>query len=518
MKRLITFFCVLVSVQTFATVRLVPVQYATIQSALNAARAGDTILVSAGVYHENIIWPQTNNLHLLGEGGKKLLAIIDGSGTGRVIDIEYTGKTSLKAEIKGLTIQNGFIDVPAHQGGKGAGILVSNAEVQLSDCFIINNTITSSAAIQNSGFGGGAYFENTPAGFINLISNCVFSSNIIAEVTNGSGGAIGFDNAPTKIINAIINHNKMSVEEVGIGTVYAYASSLKLGNVKIEDNKIITNENVLAGQAVIKGGAIFAYISPVAIENLLADNNLLTPFNASFALLGSGIYYYGEGAGLKISNSTIANNKRTDGAPVNGTGIYFSSSDGRAATVVNSVLWNADNGPEIYNQTKKMIASYSDIRNGYAGTANINSDPQFISSSDFHLQLSSPCINAGNNDYAPQRDLEGNKRPEPIGSNTDPGCYEMNQPTLISAQKFEKENEPVVIYPNPSRSAFKVVVPETLIGAQLQISNSAGNILVNRKVSSTETAFSFDKWQKGIYFITLNKGSAQKVLNLIIEK
>src|SRR5215471_15354740 len=151
MKRFITILYLSISMQTFATVRLVPAQYSTIQAALNAAKAGDTILVSSNTYNENIIWPQTHNLHLIAADIKDSSVFIDGSGAGRVIDIEGTGGTPLQAEIKGFTILNGLIDVPAHQGGKGAGIYGNNSVITLSNCVIKNNTIITSAAIQNSG-------------------------------------------------------------------------------------------------------------------------------------------------------------------------------------------------------------------------------------------------------------------------------------------------------------------------------------------------------------------------------
>src|SRR5262249_15391126 len=152
-----------------------------------------------------------------------------------VINIQGTRNESLQAEIQGFIIQNGFLDVPAHEGGRGAGIYGNNAAIKLIHCFVRNNVITASVRLQNSGYGGGVFIEKTSVGLINLINACRFSANVIKEVTNGSGGAIGFENTAAKIVNTVVSHNKMSVEEVGIGTIYAYASSLKIEGVKIED-------------------------------------------------------------------------------------------------------------------------------------------------------------------------------------------------------------------------------------------------------------------------------------------
>jgi len=59
-----------------------------------------------------------------------------------------------------------------------------------------------------------------------------------------------------------------------------------------------------------------------------------------------------------------------------------------------------------------------------SGMGNISNDPQFISGSDFHLQLTSPCIDAGTNlPYVyTTTDLDGNARN--FGGTVDMGCYE----------------------------------------------------------------------------------------------
>lgn len=67
MKKLIFIIltALVVSFPIFATIYYVPSQYPTIQSAVNAAQAGDTVMVAAGTYHEHV--GITTSLYILGE-------------------------------------------------------------------------------------------------------------------------------------------------------------------------------------------------------------------------------------------------------------------------------------------------------------------------------------------------------------------------------------------------------------------------------------------------------------------
>src|SRR5688500_9861160 len=56
-------------------VRHVPGEYATIQSAVAAAQSGDTILVAAGTYSENVVI-STSGVRLVGGGD----VVLDGTG------------------------------------------------------------------------------------------------------------------------------------------------------------------------------------------------------------------------------------------------------------------------------------------------------------------------------------------------------------------------------------------------------------------------------------------------------
>jgi hypothetical protein len=404
----------------------VPSEFATIQQALDAAVSGDSILVAQGTYNENIIWPQTNNLHLLSDPNNVAKPTIDGGSAGRVIEIEGNDNVIFTAEISGFVIAHGFLDVPAHTGETGAGVLMNNGVLQLSHCVLRDNQITSSFAIQNSGGGAALSIVSTPAGYQNQVQGCSFLSNTVSEVTNGDGPAIHLDGAPSLITKVEIRGNRISVGEVALGMIYGFASDLSLKSVKIEQNSAETTQALPPGFAAIKGTAVFSYLSDVVIMNCKIANNSSTPQNSTLTLLGAGVYFYGEGTALHIASSSIAYNTRAGDAPINGTAVYFSSFAARTASVVNSILWNPGNGDEIDSFSKPAAVHFSDVRDWTGGSTNLNIDPLFLSQTDLHLQPGSACLNAGDNSQAPSQDLEGNSRPLPAGSNVDLGCYEMD--------------------------------------------------------------------------------------------
>lgn len=415
----------LTAADVFAAVRIVPAQYSTIQSALNAATRGDTVLVKDGIYRESITWPQTNGIHLRGSNPER--TIIDGNADGRVVEVQGKSSRLLVADIEGFTIRNGLIQVSPHQGRKGAGIFISRAVLKLTNSVVSNNVVEGIAGIQNNAGGAGLAFQSTPRGFVNVITGCRILSNSIHDVSTGEGAAVTLENATVDIERTRIAGNSLSVAEVAVGTVYAYASVLRLDGTVVENNSITTTEPIIPDQAAIKGGGVYAFLSTLTMVDSLIDSNSSHPFSKNERLLGAGVYYYGDAPAFQVLSSTIANNKRTDHGPVHGTGIYFSTTGGKALNIVNSILWDPDPGPEIFNQTQAAGASHSDVRGSYSGPSLIHANPDFVSAADFRLKQSSPCINAGDNEDSPNIDINGINRPLPRHSNVDLGCYEIDQ-------------------------------------------------------------------------------------------
>ena len=118
--------------------------------------------------------------------------------------------------------------------------------------------------------------------------------------------------------------------------------------------------------------------------------------------------YDGGGMYLKTSNPTLTNVTISDNtASYDGGGMYLSSSI--PATILNSILWN--NTPDQFNSEFYLdTVTYSNIQGGIEGEGNINVDPIFTDpeNGDYHLQGTSPCIDAGNPD-SEYNDTDGSR-------------------------------------------------------------------------------------------------------------
>ena len=113
-------------------------------------------------------------------------------------------------------------------------------------------------------------------------------------------------------------------------------------------------------------------------------------------------------------------------------GVY--SSDGAIIDFynnINTISLSIDNSIGVYSEdTSTITEDYNNVYGWFTrnsgvseGSHTINLDPLFISSSDHHLQSTSPCINNGWNDAPsrPSRDHDG--RPRPIVT-VEMGAYE----------------------------------------------------------------------------------------------
>ena len=349
----------------------------TIQAGLDSCADNDIVLVGSGTYIENIIWPNTQGIHLISELGPEA-TIIDGDSNGSVVGI--TIGVDSATLIRGFTIQNGHTD-------QGGGIFCGgNSSPSLTNVTISGNT---------AGHGGGIYCSNSSP----RLENVTISGNTASGLYASSGGGIYCENSSPSLTNVTISGNTTGSPggSRGGGIFCGGNSSPSLTNVTISGN----TSNML-------GGGIFCGNSSPSLENVTISGNTagggagIFCSNSSPSLTnvtisgntagGGGGIYCSDNSSPSLTNVTISGNTATNA----GGGIWCSNS---SPSLVNCILWN-DTPPEIYIVSGSATATYSDIQGGWPGTGNIDEDPVFVSGplSDYHLSLNSPCIDAGNPD------------------------------------------------------------------------------------------------------------------------
>jgi hypothetical protein len=75
--------------------------------------------------------------------------------------------------------------------------------------------------------------------------------------------------------------------------------------------------------------------------------------------------------------------------------------DSSTVTIVNTIIWGDTSrvGNEISSDfTAPLSITFSDIEGGWPGEENFDADPLFCPDGSYRLQVTSPCIGAGQND------------------------------------------------------------------------------------------------------------------------
>jgi ELWxxDGT repeat protein len=367
------------------TLRQVPADYPTIQSAINSAADGDTVLVAPGYYAENLDF-HGKSVWVSSVAGPDE-TIIDGKKAGPVVTFK-TGEPRT-ARLHGFTIRNGAAQSQLDSGG---GILINNASPTITDNRIAENQACYGAGIAVDG--------GSP-----LIQSNDISHNKIILCSAGFGAGIqvsGSGGAP-EIVDNLISNNARAFYGGGID-----AESNQQGTI-IRGNAIINNAADYGGGIFNSGGNPGATI----VQNLIAGN-------AGYQG-GGGLEVRGVPA--EISNNTIAENTDSQLHPV----IKFFG--GLPQKFVNNVVVARSSQSAVSCSSTDFLVAAGFQTNDYFGSTtaplfsgctnptgvngNISVDPKFVSSSntDYHLQPGSPLIDAGvSGTSAPATDIDGQSR------------------------------------------------------------------------------------------------------------
>ncbi|MFH2093325.1 MAG: right-handed parallel beta-helix repeat-containing protein [Pseudomonadota bacterium] len=368
----------------------------SLNDAIDSAGPGDKIWVATGTYTpdrcyfscNNIISPDSiyNAFHLkngvalyggfmggetdVSQRNPELRSILSGDigvpedPTDNVLTVIYNHSSLALDEtaiLDGFQITGGY-----EQAAFGGGMLNLSASPTIRNCVFSKN---------HARFGGGMHNRSSSP----LIEKCRFEENMAFE----SGGAIHNDRSSPSIQQSSFVQNAVRADSDFYdpprgGAIYnQHESSPRIVNTFFSGNQVLDLEGEISGY----GGAISTY-----------DN-----------------------CNVSIVNSSFAENLAAEGA-----GIASFKSDTSLPSIVevtNSILW--DGAGEIFNEEdhSTLHIRYSAVWGGFGATEdhNIIFNPRFIDDErgDLHLQETSPCINAGNNDDVPieiTTDIDGENR------------------------------------------------------------------------------------------------------------
>lgn len=345
-----------------ATIKI-PGDFPSIQQAINAAGAGDLILVGPGTYHENIDF-LGKDVVLRSEQGPAT-TIIDGNQQGSVVTFKL-GETQ-NTVLDGFTITNGSGDLGSSWWVYvGGGIHIDYD----SNPLITNNIITDNRVDASStGMGGGVYMGNSSprlhnnviqnnhagesaGGILMEYSSAELTHNIIKNnAAKGSGGLlICYQCHPIVENNEIIGNQADTYGAGGVHVYYQCSGVIKNNVIRQNsalcgggfycgenNNLIFSNNTVEENHSASFGGGIYCFDDSV----LIADNRIVN----NTAPLGGGGCYLGL---FKTGYEPILQNNLIDNNSVStygGGGIFFHGVQGASsAAYLNNVISNNTSG------------------------------------------------------------------------------------------------------------------------------------------------------------------------------
>jgi|GEM_PF-1979759 len=387
--------------------------FTSIQSAIVAALAGDTVRVHDGIYVESIDF--LGKAIAVRSVNGPAATTIDAAGKGRVVN--FASGEGPGSVLDGFTLTNGTADT-------GGGISCVSSSPVITNCIVSGNS---------ADYGGGIYCQlSSPA-----ITGCTITHNVAAV----SGGGIHAYDTSTPVITGCTISGNSATGAPGFdgqgGGVYCYNAAPTIADSTISGNRaadagggffgtasssaVITNTTISGNSAGTDGGGICCLFSSPVLDRVTISGN-----DADF---GGGIWL-GVGSTPGITNATVTGNH----ASQSGGGLFCSSSSSAVAhstfsgnsaglgggifvggttatTVYNSILWGnaALSHNEILDYGGTITVAYSVVQGGFTGSNNtgtlVSDDPLFndpraaaeapTSAGDYRLLTGSPCIDSG---------------------------------------------------------------------------------------------------------------------------
>jgi parallel beta-helix repeat protein len=432
----------------------VPADASTIQSAIDTAKNGDTVLVSPGTYNENLDFKGKAITVTTGATSfaDATTVIVNGTADGPVVNFATNEPAS--AVLNGFTLQGGHSNslTPTVAGG----IFISDASPTITNNIVLNN------------FGCGIYIVNLASPLIQgndikgtrrLSSADTQCNTSYGPATDGTGIGIAHAGTVQIIGNTIEDNSQYDVgtadQGSGAGVYINAGSEVLLQNNIIRNNlafagsgldtsipptKLILIQNLFYGNTGANGGDA----SPVQV---IIEGTSSAPYPALIEINNT---IAGAGGGQLITNqavsSTIANNLFIDTVSV----LNPSTQSVYAGLACEGNNEFTNNNNDIFNEGVPVPSECP------SGAGLLSVDPQFVNPTtfDFHTERTSPVVAAGdiNAPMIPPTDLYGKNRT--VCGTIDMGVYEVHPIPPIA----------LTVAPNPAPGQSSVTLTATLTG------------------------------------------------------
>ncbi len=345
--------------------------FQSIQYTTHYALYSDTVRVMAGTYGENVK-VDDKVLHLVSLAGSDQ-TVIDGNSNGRVLSVVNGGSDSFYLD--GFTIHNGT-DI------FGGGIRLRNTSATIR-----NSVLTDNSATAGSGGGLWAFTDDS----LNTYALELYNTDIVNNSAITIGGGFRSGDMEVTVQDCEISGN----------TAEGYAGFIvrgELASLSMYDCIITGNE------AVYGAGGGISHSANGTISTTLIYGNIADIDGSGGNSGGLSVW---NGADVDIENCTIADNTADHGSGLTVGG-------GAIATVSNSIflgnqpdqlglaVWESNGGDLSVEyslvaggEDSVFIALDDDVSSLNWDTGNIDADPDFVATDDYHLLASSPAINSG---------------------------------------------------------------------------------------------------------------------------
>jgi parallel beta-helix repeat protein len=339
----------------------VPSGQPTIQAGIDAASAGDTVLVDCGTYYEHDIIMKSG-VYLTSDTGRADCVTVDAQQQGRVF---YCDGVDATTSIVGFTITGGLAtgSWPDFVGG---GMYCLSSSPTLADCTFSNNQATIN--------GGGM---NCSGSSSPTLTGCAFSGN---QAVEGGGVYCGHSSSPT-LTGCTFSGNQA---EEG-GGMYYWDSSPTLTDCTFSGN-----------QATFNGGGMVCSSSSPTLTNCT--------FSANAATNGGGMICSGSSFPT-LAGCTLSGNQADYGGGM-------SCANSSSPRLTNCIIAFSPAGGAVhrFGEDSTPLMECCDIYGNAGGDwvgciadqygvdGNFSADPLFcdMTSGDFTLASNSPCLPDGN--------------------------------------------------------------------------------------------------------------------------